>query len=238
MSAPHFFAADVTGDRVTLTGEDARHAAKVLRIRPGEVITVSDGAGTVVRASVESASVELVASVTERWTDPAIEPAIQVFQAIPKAGKLDLVVQKLTELGADVIQPFPASRSVARWDDEKAAAQTERLAAIARESSKQSRRSRLPEVRAPAPLGSLDLPACTVVLDAEAERRVRDVFPADPPPAIGLVIGPEGGLDGDELRLLESRGAVPATLGPLVLRTETAALAAVAVIASRYGRLG
>jgi len=237
MTAPHFFAPDVSGARIALADDEARHATRVLRMRPGEEITVSDGAGNVVRATVEKAA-GLVASVTERWTEPPGVPALHVFQAIPKTGKLDFVVQKLTELGVDVIQPFPATRSVARWDERKAAAQTQRLMAIAREAAKQSRRAWLPVVRPPVPLGSLDLPACTLVLDEEADRRVRDALPAEPPLSIGLVVGPEGGLDRDEVRGLAARGARAVTLGRLVLRTETAALAAVAVVGVRYERLG
>jgi 16S rRNA (uracil1498-N3)-methyltransferase len=181
MSAPHFFAADVSGDLVTLEGEDARHASKVLRIRAGETITVADGAGNVARATVEATGSQLRARVTERWADPAPVPSIFVLQAIPKAGKLDLVVQKLTELGVDVIQPFPSARSVSRWDEVKAVAQTDRLSSIAREAAKQSRRSRLPLVRAPRPLEELELPACTLVLDERAERRLTAALPAGPP---------------------------------------------------------
>jgi 16S rRNA (uracil1498-N3)-methyltransferase len=238
MSAPHFFAADVSGDRVTLDGDEARHASRVLRVRPGEVVTVADGDGNVVRATVEEAGSRLVAVVTDRWADPPAVPSIHVFPAIPKAGKLDLVVQKLTELGVDVIQPFPAARSVSRWNETKATAQTERLASIAHEASKQSRRSRLPEIRPPAPPTSLELPGCTLVLDEEAEDRLLGALPVEAPAGIGLVIGPEGGLERDEIRVFQGRGARAVSLGPLMLRTETASLAATAVVAARYGRLG
>jgi 16S rRNA (uracil1498-N3)-methyltransferase len=179
-----------------------------------------------------------MADVTERWTDPPAIPAIHVFPAIPKAGKLDLVVQKLTELGADVIQPFAAARSVSKWDPKKAEAQTTRLQAVAREASKQSRRSRIPEVRPPVPLAALEVPACTLVLDEEAVRRAGVALPADPPAVIGLVVGPEGGLERNEVAALAAAGATPVSLGPLVLRTETASIAAVAIVAARYGRLG
>jgi 16S rRNA (uracil1498-N3)-methyltransferase len=238
MTAPHFFAPSIDGDRVLLTGEEARHATRVLRIRPGEEITVSDGAGRVVRATVETAERDLVAEVTDRWIETPPRPAIWVFQAIPKTRKLDLVVQKLTELGVDVIRPFPAARSVSEWDARKSQTQTERLSSIARDAAKQSRRAWLPAVRPPEPLRGLDLPAFTVVLDEEARTRMRWVLPPDPPETVGIVVGPEGGFDRSEVEALEARGATAVSLGPLVLRTETAALAAVAVVSVRYERLG
>jgi len=238
MTAAHFFASSVEGDRVELEGEEARHASRVLRIRRGETITVADGSGAVVRARVTDAGTPLVAEVLERWTDPAPEPAIEVFHAIPKGRKLDEVVQKLTELGVDRVQPFPAKRSVAGWDARKADAQVARLRAIAREASKQSRRSRIPVIGPPQTLDQLSLPSCTLVLDEEATVRLRDALPEHAPATVGVVIGPEGGLDGSEVASLIARGALAVSLGSAVLRTETAGLAAAAVIGFHYGRLG
>jgi 16S rRNA (uracil1498-N3)-methyltransferase len=238
MTAPHFFAPSVDDERVTLAGEEARHATRVLRVRVGEEITVSDGSGNVVRAVVEEAGATLVARAADRWTEPRPRPAIHVFQAIPKGRKLDLVVQKLTELGVDVFRPFPAARSVSEWDDKKARAQTERLAAIAREAAKQSRRAWLPAVLPPEPLEDVELPSFTVVLDEEATLRMHSALPDESPEPVGIVVGPEGGFDRSEIAALALRGAIPVSLGPLVLRTETAGFAALAVAGVRYGRLG
>lgn len=238
MTAPHFFAPDVAGDWVVLKGDEARHATRVLRIRPSETITVSDGRGEVVHASVVEAGEELVAEVRDRSSEPRPRPSLHVFHAIPKSGKLDLVVQKLTELGADVIQPFPAKRSVSRWDPRKAATQTERLSAIAREAAKQSRRAWLPDVRGPAPLEECALPDPSFVLDEEATTRFRGVLPSEAPETLGLIVGPEGGLAREEVSGLEARGAKAVSLGPAILRTETSALAASAVVLVLYERLG
>jgi 16S rRNA (uracil1498-N3)-methyltransferase len=238
MTAAHFFAPDVSGDRVRLDDEEARHAVRVLRVRPGEEITVSDGAGEVVRATVTEAGAALNADVIERRSEPRPAPALHVFAAIPKAGKLDLVVQKLTELGVEVIQPFPAARSVARWDASKGEGQTARLNAIAHEAAKQSRRAWLPQVRLPRSLHELELPGPSFVLDSEASVRLSDALPAQPPETIGLIVGPEGGLERVEVDRLSGRGAIPVSLGPLILRTETAALVAATVAGARYGRIG
>jgi len=238
MTAAHFFTPDVSGDRVTLEGEEARHAVRVLRVRPGEEITVSNGDGEVVRALVTEAGATVSAEVKDRRSEPRPAPAMHVFAAIPKAGKLDLVVQKLTELGVEMIQPFPAARSVARWDDTKKAAQTARLQAIAREAAKQSRRAWLPEVRSPVALNAIELPSATFVLDEEAVIRLSAALPEGAPETIGLVVGPEGGFDRDEIAELTVRGVAPVSLGPLILRTETAALVAATVASVRYKRLG
>lgn len=238
MTAPHFFAPAVVGDRVVLRGEEARHAVRVLRIRPGETITVSDGAGQVVEATVVESGRTLVAAVVGRRTVPRPRPAVTVFHAIPKHGKLDLVVQKLTELGVAGIQPFAASRSVARWDEAKARAQTERLAAIALQAAKQSRRAWLPEVAPPSALAAISLPEPTFLLHEGATDRIAAALPPEPPERLGLVVGPEGGLADGEVAALSGIGVRAVSLGPLILRTETAALVAAAVVLSRYGLLG
>ncbi|MCI0345605.1 MAG: RsmE family RNA methyltransferase, partial [Chloroflexi bacterium] len=116
MTAPHFFAADVSGEKVLIQGDDARHALRVLRLKPGERITISDGRGEVVDAAVQGDRDVLVASVLARRTELPARPALDVFHAIPKKGKLDLVVQKLTELGARSVRLVASDRSVPRWD--------------------------------------------------------------------------------------------------------------------------
>lgn len=238
MTAPHFFAADVSGEKVLIHGDDARHALRVLRLRLGERITISDGRGEVVRAVVEADRDVLVASVLERRYEPPARPSLEVFQAIPKKGKLDLVVQKLTELGAASIRLLVAERSVPRWDAAKGNAHTTRLGEVARQAAMQSRRAWLPSILAPVPASALDLPSPTVVLDETAETRLTDALGADAPATVGLVVGPEGGFTADELATFRERGATPVSLGPMILRTETAALAAAAVVLGRYRLLG
>ncbi len=238
MTAPHFFAPDVSGAVVALGDDESRHALRVLRMRPGEAITISNGHGDMVRATVIDAGPLLTAAVAERRTVARPEPRLVMFCAIPKAGKLDLVVQKLTELGVDAIQPFRAARSIARWDPGKAKAQTERLNTIAHEAAKQSRRAWLPEVRPPASLDEIALPAVSFVVDEEARTPLRESLPVEAPETVAIVVGPEGGLEREEVAALAERGAPAASLGPLILRTETAALVAAAVVGVRYGLLG
>lgn len=238
MTAPHFFAADVSVARVALERDDSRHALRVLRLRPGEQITVSDGSGSVVEATVGDDEDRLVAHVTARRSEPEPRPRLHVYQALPKKGKLDLVVQKLTELGVASIHLFASHRSIPKWDSTKGAAHAARLGEVARQAAMQSRRAWLPEVFAPSPLSSLDITEPIVVLDGSATVRLTEALPGSAPAAVGLVVGPEGGLTDEEVTALRARGAVPVSLGPLILRTETAALAAAAIVLGRYGLLG
>lgn len=237
VTAPHFFADDVSGDRITITGNDAHHAARALRIREGEELTVSDRRGTVVRARCEAVSPSaLTASVLSRHHIEQPVPIVVVFPAVPKAGKLETIVQKLTEVGVDEIRPWFAARSVVRWDAKKSAARAERLRAVAREAAMQSRRAYLPLVHGPSDLE--DLPSPTIVLHEGAPSSLSIVLPAVTPQRIGVVVGPEGGLSDDEIDRLAAAGAVSASLGPQILRTETAAVVGPSLVLARFGRLG
>ncbi|MCA1832536.1 MAG: 16S rRNA (uracil(1498)-N(3))-methyltransferase [Actinomycetota bacterium] len=237
MSAPHVFASSVASDVVQITGDDAHHAVRVLRLRTGERITVSDGAGNVANATITDAEPRLLrARVDQRRHVPRVPPWLVVVQGIPKAGKLDLVVQKLTEIGVDEIVPLKAARSVARWDDGEK--KVSRLSAIAREAAKQSHRAWLPDVGLPVTVEGLPAADLTIVLHEEEPGRLVDVLPPDPPARFALVVGPEGGFAGDEIAMFVRNGAQLAGLGGQILRTETAALVAASLVLGRYGRIG
>ena len=237
MTAAHFFADDVSGDSIRITGDDAHHAARALRIRPGEEITISDGRGSVVRARCTDVSPSAVnADVLARDHVEQPVPTVVVYPAVPKAGKLETIVQKLTELGVDEIRPWFAARSVVKWDAKKAAARAERLRAVAREAAMQSRRAFLPLVTDPE--DPSDLPETTVVLHEVATSPLSTVLPAVVPQRVGIVVGPEGGLAEDEFERLAALGATPASLGSTILRTETASVVGPALVLARFGRLG
>jgi len=236
LSVPHFFTNDVRFDVVTLTGPEAAHASRALRVRVGEIISVGNGAGGVVTATVEDVGTVVRARVIERLQVPKPRPVLTVYPAVPKSGKLEVVVQKLTELGVERIVPWFAERTVVRWDELKAHANGDRLRAVGFEACKQSRRAWLVEVADPMHLTTV--PEGTVVLH-EQERgvRLREVLRPEPD-AVGIVIGPEGGLSEAEVERLRAGGAIIAGLGEQILRTETAAIVTAALTLSRYGRLG
>ncbi len=236
MSGHRFFLESIEPDTLTIEGDDASHAVRVLRIAPGETISISDGCGSVAAARVTAAGRTLFAEVLSRSVVDQPAPRLTVYQGLPKHGKLDDIVQALTQLGVACVVPTRMRRSVTRWDDAKTAAQTRRLRAIAREAAMQSRRAWLPEVGDPATVAGV--PDGALILHEEAEERLTDLLPPKPPVALALVVGPEGGLEPGEVEDLERRGCRTASLGSLVLRTQLAPIAAVAVVQCRYGLLG
>ncbi len=209
---PHVFVDDLETPR--LGDDDRRHLERSLRVRPGDEITLSDGADRWRAARMG----ETLEPVDEIHDVVAAEPAITVGVGLLKGRKLDLVVQKLTELGVDRIQLVEADRCVTRWSDDKADRVLERYERVAREAAMQSRRCRLPVVEAPVPavgmLGGEGVAAAH--MDGGAVTLDRPT----------ILIGPEGGWSDDELAAARHQ----VRLGPHVLRAETAAIAAGAVL--------
>jgi 16S rRNA (uracil1498-N3)-methyltransferase len=210
---PHVFVADL--DQPVLDDRDRHHLERVLRLRAGDALTLSDGQGSW-RPARFGPEVEPSAPV-ERAAEPA--PRLCVGFALVKGERPELIVQKLTELGIDRIVPFTAERSVVRWDDERAARHAERLRRVAREAAMQSHRCWLPEVADLADLASL-FAAGAVLAD-------RDGGPL-PDPLRPVLVGPEGGWTDRERTSASGR----VTLGPHVLRVETAAIAAGTLLAA------
>ena len=222
----------VAGGAVRVTGDEARHAISVARIRVGERIAVGDGAGLIVQGVVSSivpGELEVAVERVRREERPV--PELWLAQALAKGDRDELAVQAATELGVDEIVPWQASRSVSRWDG-KADKGRERWAAIVREASKQAIRAWVPEVSALATTADLAaLPGLVLVLEPTASGALTDVV-LDAHDRITLVVGPEGGISPNEL----GRFATHARLGPEVLRTSTAGPAALAVLNARLSR--
>jgi 16S rRNA (uracil1498-N3)-methyltransferase len=224
------------GARVNVTGDEARHAVQVARVRLGERIAIGDGAGFLVWGAVVTASpVELAIEVDEVRHDPEPEPPLWLAQALAKGDRDELAVQAATELGAAGVIPWAAERSVSRWEGAKAEKGRERWASIVREASKQAIRSRVPDVAALATTARLSmLPGRLLILDPVGEVALTEVPLGGEP--ITLVVGPEGGISPREFGVFEAAGAVRVRLGAEVLRTSTAGPAALAVLNARLGR--
>ncbi|HEX8804866.1 MAG TPA: RsmE family RNA methyltransferase [Acidimicrobiales bacterium] len=212
----HAFVDDL--DAPVLSADDQRHFLRVLRLPLGSYITVSDGHGTWRTCRLTSDPSLTVHGETVK--DPAPNPPITVAFALVKGERPELVVQKLTELGVDRIVPFVADRSVVRWDAPKAERQTARLAQIARQAAMQSRRTRLPEV------GPMRTFHGAATLDGAALADPDGAPPTLERPAV--LVGPEGGWSPEE----RSAGLPSIRLGPHVLRAETAAITAGALLAA------
>ncbi|RNL63717.1 16S rRNA (uracil(1498)-N(3))-methyltransferase [Nocardioides marmoriginsengisoli] len=242
MTLPVFLADAVAGarpgDRVTLDGDEGRHAATVKRIRVGEQLALTDGAGTTAVGNVvETAKASLVVEVVETAFAERATPLVTVVQAIPKGDRGELAVEVLTEIDVDRIVPWAATRSVAVWRGDRAAKGLAKWQATARTAAKQARRSWLPEI---TPVAStqdvVDLIAeadLAVVLHEDADLPLADLS-LDGVGSILVVVGPEGGISADELVAFSAARAV--RLGSSVLRTSTAGVAAVAALLARTER--
>lgn len=230
---PALSEADAASGRVRISGDEARHAITVARVRMGERLAVGDGAGLLVEgtvASTEGGVLELDVEVLRRDERPV--PELWLAQALAKGDRDELAVQAATELGVSGVIPWQAERSVSRWDGAKAAKGRERWRSIVREASKQSIRAWVPEVAEPATTADLArLTGLVLVLEPTASLALTDV-PLDDHDRITLVVGPEGGVAPRELE----RFAHHVRLGPEVLRTSTAGPAALAVLNARLGR--
>lgn len=239
MSAPVFLAADVSGPRVLLDGAEGRHAAGARRLQIGEPVDVVDGHGT--RAHCHVLRVgrdEVLLEVADRVVEPPPSPRLVLVQALPKGDRGELAVELATEVGVDEVVPWVAARCVMQWKGERGERQRQRWAAAAREASKQSRRSRVPTVAAlhttDRLLDRLRDSRVLVLHEAAAERLTAQELPAAG--ELALVVGPEGGVTGEELDRLQAAGGTAVRLGEGVLRTSTAGAAAAVVVQTRTGR--
>jgi 16S rRNA (uracil1498-N3)-methyltransferase len=212
-AAAHVFVADL--DQPALDAADRHHLERVLRLRTGEEITVSDGSGGWRRCAF-GRTLEPLGGVAR---EPRPVPPITVAFAPVKGDRPEWTVQKLTELGADRIIPFVAARSVVRWPSDRARAQVERLRRIAREAASQSRRVWLPEVEELSTFG--DLAACRGATLAHPDGGLPSLAPL-------VLVGPEGGWSDEEL----GAGLARMRLGAHILRAETAAVAACTLLAA------
>jgi 16S rRNA (uracil1498-N3)-methyltransferase len=234
-AAGHVFV-ETLADRLDVDGADGHHLARVLRLRPGEVVTAADGRGTWRPYTVKKVSgtgVHLEAR-SHPVVEPEPAPRLAVAFALTKGGKPELTVQKLTELGVDRILPVLSQRSVARPDRARAGGAVARWRRLAREAARQCRRARLPEVAELSPLAELLGHAALVV--AERGGIPPAGLPSPPGGELLVVVGPEGGLAPAEIEELAPWALLD--LGPLVLRAETAALAAAAILRTGRWRRG
>ena len=236
------------GTRLRLEGSAAGHVTRVLRLRVGEALTLFNGRGGEYAASVaESAGAEVTVAVgAHRAIERESPLPITLAQGLSRAERMDLVVQKATELGVLQLAPLMLERSVVRLDARQAHRKLDHWRAIAVAACEQSGRNRLPELFAPATLhGFLRESACTAAVAASAPTRLLLSPHATlgigeiprPQGPVTVLIGPEGGLSEDEQAAALAAGFTAARLGPRVLRTETAAIVALALLQRQFGDL-
>ena len=230
---------------VVIADEDHRYLTRVLRLGVGDALILFDGAGReadaeIVRVGPRATEARVIA---RRTIARPSGPQITLVQALARGEKLDLVVQKATELGVHRLIPVTTERAVLTLDHMRSTSRRLRWQKIAREASRQCGRADLPEIE---PVTSLAVALAAAPRDAlkllfwEGARasKLRDALPAEPPTAgVVLVVGPEGGFSDGEVERARDAGFAVVGLGPRILRTETAALVALAVVGFAVGDL-
>jgi 16S rRNA (uracil1498-N3)-methyltransferase len=239
----HVATALESGGVVELPAETASHVARVLRGRVGDALTVFNGDGREFGAEIATlrGSRVTVSLGAARAVDRESPFAVTLVQCVPRGDRMDFVVQKATELGVARIVPVLSERSVVRLDARQSAAKLAHWQAVAVSACEQCGRNRLPTIDCARPLleylgDAAGAESLRLVLEPDAER-APDCGP-DAPRSAAIAVGPEGGFAPDELEACRVAGFVRVQLGPRVLRTETAAIAALAWLQTRFGDLG
>jgi 16S rRNA (uracil1498-N3)-methyltransferase len=235
----------ITGDRVTFDPEETRHLAAVLRLRAGDDVVATDGAGREFTVRIETVGATASGRVLDVRAGRGESPLdVTLVQGIPKADKMEAIVRTSTELGVRRVWPAIGARTIVRLEPGRWRERARRWQRVAKEAAKQSRRSVVPEVATPRPLAEWldrsDRPSLAICLwegMADPLGQVLDRVGERPGRAV-ILVGPEGGLADQEVALARERGWAIASLGPRILRTETAGPTVLALLQSRFGDLG
>ena len=245
----HRFFADESGivnGAAYLNAEDSRHALRVLRLEAGEEIELVCAPERYLAVIEETDGERVAVRVKETLRSTEARARVTLYQGLPKADKMEMIAQKATELGVYAVQPVAMERCVVKLEGKDAGKKTERWQKIAREAVKQCARVDVPEVREPKKLAALreEFQALDLLIVPWEDARDGSVRACVAPlqsaqqPRIGILIGPEGGISEKEARWLrEEAGGKLVTLGPRILRTETAGLCAITMVMAFLGEL-
>jgi 16S rRNA (uracil1498-N3)-methyltransferase len=228
------------GDELWLDGERAHYLSRVMRVRPGDFVVAFNGLGGEYLCSVSEVTKQKVLLAPEEYSAPIVESALKIhlLQGISRGDRMDAVVQKATELGVHRISPVRTEFSVVRLDPERSARKAEHWQRIAQSACEQCGRNSVPVIDEPSDLpivlGEVSGASRLVLIPGSRDSLTH--LPRDDE-AITLLIGPEGGFSEPESRLAFEHDFLPRSLGPRILRTETAAIAAIAILQSHFGDL-
>ncbi len=230
----------IQGKQIRITGKDVNHIRNVLRMQPGEEISVSNGEdGKEYRCGIERLEEDEIICSLRFIKEEGVElpSRVYLFQGLPKGDKMEWIIQKAVELGVYEIIPVAAKRSVVRLEGKKAFQKTARWQGISEAAAKQSKRAVIPKVQ--QPIAFKEAIACCRNMEiklipyelAEGMNATREIFSSlKAGQDIALFIGPEGGFEEQEISLAKEAGVIPITLGKRILRTETAGLTVLAWI--------
>ena len=237
---------NITDEKVILRGTDVAHIRTVLRLKGGDRIQVLDGRGncyTVILTTVWRDRIESTISLKEDASNCESPLRICLGQGMVKGTGFDGIVRKSVELGVDKVVPVSASRCISKLSQEDAAKKIDRWSRIAREASKQCGRSRVPDI---SPKSTTVKDFCFVNRESdlklifwEEERslRIKDLLHKKQLNSVAILIGPEGGFSSKEVEVSRKYGFQSVSLGPRLLRTDTAPLAAISILQNRWGDL-
>lgn len=234
------------GDRITITGPDVKHIGRVLRLGPGDPVTCVDETGRELTAVIKEINNNAVVCAITGETMSLAEPPVKVTlcQGLPKGEKMEFIIQKCSELGVHRIIPVNCARTVVRLDDKKAAQRQVRWQRVAEEAAKQARRGNIPQVAeltdftaalSQAPPDALALLPWEEEGQAGLKAALREYCAGS---EVWIFIGPEGGFTTEEANQARQAGCRTVTLGPRILRTETAAIAALTLVMYELGDIG
>ena len=225
--------------QIHILGSDVNHISNVLRMKQGEELWISDGGKKEYRCTIEEFSPDevLLHIIYAQEPDYELQSRIYLFQGLPKADKMELIIQKAVELGAYEVIPVETKRCVVKLDGKKAAKKVGRWKQIAESAAKQSKRMLIPNVHevltfkeALKYAESMDVRLIPYELAKGMQETKEILADIQPGQSIGIFIGPEGGFEEKEVETAISEGAKPITLGKRILRTETAGLAILSVL--------
>lgn len=230
---------DEEAHQIHITGSDVNHISNVLRMKTGEELWISDGSKYEYRCTIESFEPDevLLHIVYSQEPEYELPCRIYLFQGLPKADKMELIIQKAVELGAYEIIPVETKRCVVKLDGRKSAKKTARWQQIAESAAKQSKRMLIPNVHevltfreALKYAESMDVRLVPYELARGMQETKEILARIEPGQSVGIFIGPEGGFEEKEIEAAIEGGAKPITLGRRILRTETAGLAILSVL--------
>ncbi len=236
---------DISGDTITLRGSDVAHIRTVLRLKSGDTVQVLDGKGSRFEVRLTGVAARQVTGRIEAQAPARTESpvAIHIGQALLKGNKFDTVLRKSVELGAVAVTPIRAQRCVVKVLRTEEAKKIQRWRRIAREAAKQSGRSQVPEVQSKIQSVEAfckeheDADLKLIFWEEETQHRLSDCAAPSPPSSIACLTGPEGGFQAREVETARACGFEAVSLGPRILRAETAPVVALSLLQQRWGDL-
>ena len=230
---------NLQNDHVEIDGSACHHLRNVLRVKTGETITLLDGKGLCCEVIIEQISKsKLLAKVIRRWREEDKTVPVTIIQALPKGDKIELVLQKGTELGVRCFQPMTSAHAIPQFDSDRFSKREDRWRRIVSEAARQCRSAVLPEIKPIQPLSKIlteQTPDLKLALWENSAVPLSSILPTQKPEGVRILVGPEGGFTEHEINAITAAGFQNVHLGPRILRTETAGLAVTPILQYLYG---